>query len=151
MEENLPKELPPSPVNRRPWIRSLILGTVILLCGMAIGSVVTAVVIEQHPMRGMRRPDHLPERIAQEMQKKYALTDEQKQRLATVFQEHGEKLSDIRSEVQPKVDAEHEALRRGVEEVLTPEQAAQWRTEFDQMRHPWRARGGDAPPPGDRR
>jgi Spy/CpxP family protein refolding chaperone len=151
MVENGPRETPPAPAGRRAWRRSLVLGTVILLCGMAIGSVITAVVVEPRPVHGMRRSDRLPERIVQEMQEKYNLTDEQKRQLLAIFEEHGKKLSDIRAEVQPRVDAEHEALRRGVEAVLKPEQAEQWRKEFEQMRRPWRPHGGESPGSAERR
>lgn len=140
-----------APASRRVRLRSLVLGIVILLCGGAIGSVITALVIERAPSHGMRRPDHLPESIAQKMQEEYGLTDAQRQQLVTIFTEHGKKLADIRTEVQPRVEAEHEALRRAVDTVLTPEQAAQWREEFEQMRRPWRHRGEEPPTQGERR
>jgi Spy/CpxP family protein refolding chaperone len=124
---------------------------VILLCGVAIGGVITAVVLEPRPVHGMRRPERLPERIVQEMQDKYNLTDEQERQLLAIFEEHGKKLSDIRAEVQPRVEAEHEALRGAVEAVLTPEQAEQWRKEFEQMRRPWRLHGGESPGAAERR
>jgi len=145
MVDNASEEIPAAPAVRRPWVRSLLLGVVILLCGAAIGSTITAVVLERRPMRDFRRSDHLPERIAREMQNKYGLTDEQERQLLAVFTEHEKKLSDIRAEVQPRMEAEHEALRRAVEAVLTPEQAAEWRKEFEQMRRPWHRQGGGRP------
>jgi Spy/CpxP family protein refolding chaperone len=147
MTENGLKELPVTPARRRPWVRSLVLGVVILLCGGAIGSVVTAVVLEQQPMHGMRRPDRLPQRIAEEMQRKYNLTDDQEQKILAIFEEHTNKLSAIRREVQPRVDAEHEAVRRSVEAVLTAEQAEQWRKEYEQMRRLWHPRPAESSPP----
>jgi Spy/CpxP family protein refolding chaperone len=150
MTENGPDELSKIPAKRRPWRHSLVLGFVILLCGAAIGSVVTALVIEERPARG-RRTERLPEQIAEKMQRKYNLTDDQTKQILTVFQEHWKKLTEIRAEVQPRVEAEHEALRATVENILTPEQAAQWRKEFEQMRRPWHHSGGDSPSSDDRR
>jgi len=144
-------EAPIAPVNRRARLRSLVLGVVILLCGAAVGAVVTALAIERQPMHGMHRGDRLPELIAARMQEKYNLTDAQKGQLQAIFEEHGKKLSDIRAEVQPSVEAEHEALRRAVEAVLTPEQAADWEKEFEKWRRPWHLRGGKPAAPAERR
>lgn len=131
-----------APVARRAWVRTLVFGVVILLCGVVIGGVATAVALRHFPVHGMMRPLHpLPERIASDMQHKYNLTDEQKERLRVIFDEHTKKLSVIRAEVQPRVEAEHEALRRGVETVLTPEQAEQWRAEYERMRSLWHSTG----------
>jgi len=132
---------------RRPWGRSLVLGFIILVCGAVMGSVITALVIEERPGRWTRHSERLPERIAEEMRAKYNLTDDQTNQILAVFQDHAKKLSEIRAEVQPRVEAEHEALRATVESILTPEQAAQWRSEFEQMRRPWRHSGGDPPGP----
>jgi len=142
MSENEVEQTPVTPVNRRPWVRSLLLGIVILVCGGVIGSVVTAVVVERRPMYRSWKSGRLPENVAAHMKKKYGLSDDQERRLVTIFKEHGEKLSEIRAEVQPRVDAEHEALRGAVETVLTPEQAEEWRNEFEQMRGPWHHRDG---------
>ena len=151
MVENGLEQTPVTPATRRPWVRSLILGVVILLCGVAIGSVVTAVVLKERPMHGTRRAGRLPERIAKQMQEKYGLTDAQEQQVLAIFQEHAKKLADIRAEVQPRVDVEHEALRRSVEAVLTPEQAAQWREEYERMQRLWHPRPGEPPASGEGR
>ncbi len=149
MVENDPDEAPVAPVNRRARLRNLALGVIILLCGAAIGAVVTALVIER--THGMHKGDRLPELIAARMQEKYNLTDAQRGQLQAIFEEHRKKLSDIRAEVQPRVEAEHEALRRAVDDVLTPEQAEDWQREFEQWRRPWRLRGGEPAGPDERR
>jgi len=149
MAENDPDEAPIAPVNRRARLRSLVLGVIILLCGAAIGAVAAALVIER--MHGMHRGDRLPELIAARMQAKYNLTDAQRGQLQAIFEEHRKNLSDIRAEVQPRVEAEHEALRRAVDDVLTPEQAADWQEEFEKWRRPWHLRGGEPAAPAERR
>jgi Spy/CpxP family protein refolding chaperone len=148
MNEHETQDAPMPPVLQRVWLRNLFLGLAILLCGMVIGSVMTAVMLLQEaPVRPEGwRPERMPERIAGEMREKYGLTEEQEAQLQTVFESHWKILSEIRAEVEPRVEAEHEALRKGVEAVLTPEQAAKWREEFEKMRSRWRPRGGGMPP-----
>lgn len=124
-------------VLRRPWRRNLALGLIILVCGAVIGSMITAVTLRRGPMHEMRRMEDLPQKIASEMRREFGLSAEQEQQLKGIFEEHGKKLSDIRREVQPRVESEHESLRKAVETVLTPEQAGKWQKKFDQMRKPW--------------
>lgn len=145
-----PEPAPVPAVPSRSRVRGLILGFVILLCGGAIGSVTTAVVLaRQQPPPDHRRPERGPESIVQRMQHQYDLTDEQARELEGIFKEHWEKLSEIRGQVQPLVETEYEALQRSVESVLTPEQASQWRPEFEKKRRYWRSRGDktSGPPP----
>ena len=138
---------------RRGWVHGFVLGTVILACGIVIGGVGTAVFLSQRSTHAMRHGDGMPERIASDMQAKYGLTDAQKQQLVTVFAEHEKRFSQIRAEVAPRMDAEHEALRQGVEAILTPGQAEQWRAEFERVRRPWHSRheqpGGSKPSKGE--
>ena len=147
MTDNEREEIAVEPVARRPWIRSLLLCIVILICGMIIGGVTTAIFFHAAADHG-HRGDHLPQSIAERMQKKYNLSDDQRQRLQVIFDEHIKKLSAIRTEIQPRMDAEQEALRQSVEPVLTPDQAKRWREEYETMRKQWHQRdGGGGPPP----
>lgn len=145
IQDEAPEETPVTPAARRPWIHSVIYGVIILACGAAMGSVITAMVIERPAKHGPHRGGNLPEQIVQKMRQDYSLTPEQCQKLKGVFEEHVKSLSAVRSEVQPKMDAIHEALRNSVEGVLTPEQAARWREEYENMRRPWHQRDGGAP------
>ena len=146
MTDNETNEIAVEPATRRPWLRSLLLGIVILICGSVIGSVTTAILLQPSSEHG-HRGDRLPQNIAERMQKKYGLTDDQRQRLQVIFDEHIKKLSAIRTEIQPRMDAEQEALRQSVEPVLTPDQAKRWREEYENMRKQWHQRESAPPPP----
>ena len=161
-EESMIEEKLSQSVQHKSQFRTFLLGAAILLCGIIIGITSTFFFHQYPPGRGMRpfdgrggramSPADIAGNIASEMQKKYGLTDDQKSRLCTVFQEHGKRLDAIRTEVQPRVEAEYGDLRKSVEAVLTPEQAAKWRqTEYEEMHKRWRPRGGmfpPGPPPG---
>jgi Spy/CpxP family protein refolding chaperone len=143
MDEEILNEHPPSVTVGPSRLKSAVLGLVLLVCGVAIGSVTTAVMFNRGPWRELGKFGHAPDEIANRMKEKYNLSDEQAKQLMTIFEEHGDKLAQIRAEVQPRVDAEHEALQSAVEKILTPEQAADWRADFEKMRNSWRQRRGD--------
>ncbi|MFA6242842.1 MAG: hypothetical protein WC655_18025 [Candidatus Hydrogenedentales bacterium] len=136
---------------RRAWVRSLLFSMMILVCGAVIGSVSTALYMQDREPRFGHRPENMAQYIADEMEHKYGLTPEQKQKVLGVFEEHSKKLAEIRAEVGPRVEAEFEAVRKSVEPILTPEQAEAWSKEYERMRHKWRPRGGDGPGPRDER
>lgn len=147
MNEHETQEMLIHPALKKLWLRNFFVGLAILLCGMVIGGILTAVSLKQTPERpeGWRH-ERIPERIAGEMREKYDLSETQETQLQAIFEAHWKTLSEIRAEVEPRVEAEHESLRKAVEEVLTPEQAAKWREEFEKMRSRWRPRGGGMPP-----
>ncbi len=136
---------------RRACVRSLLFSMMILVCGAAIGSLATALLMQRDEPRFGHRPENMAQYIADEMERKYSLTPEQKQTILGVFEEHSKKLAEIRAEVGPRVEAEFDAVRKSVESVLTPEQAAEWSQEYEKMRHKWRPRGGDGPGSRDER
>jgi len=139
-------EMPRMPVRHVPWVRSALLGIVILLCGAVIGGVVTAVMLKAPPEHGFGPPERLPQEIAGRMREKYRLSEEQTERIRAIFEEHAKRFAAIRAEVLPRIEAAHESLRSAVEEVLTPEQTRAWREEFESMRRPWGPHRGGPPP-----
>jgi len=136
---------------RRAWVRSLLFSMMILVCGAVIGGVATALFMQQNEPRFGRRPENMAQYIADDMERKYSLTPEQKEKILAVFEEHSKKLGEIRAEVAPRVEAEFEAVRKSVETILTPEQAAAWSKEYEKMRSKWGHRGGDGPGPREER
>src|SRR5690606_11847700 len=124
----------PPPPYRPSWARNLATGFVILLCGIAIGGIGTAVFLNRDRDNGPRSSGRGPEHMVQRMQDEYGLSDDQVRQLQAVFKDHWEKLSAIRAEVQPRVDAEFGELQRTVESILTPSQAKEWRADFEQKR-----------------
>lgn len=129
---------------RGPWVRNLVFGIVILVCGAVIGSVTTAVAVEKWPSRGPHRRERIPESIAESMQRRYSLTDDQTCQVLEAFREHARRLSEVRAEVQPRLEAEHQALRQKMEGILTAEQAQEWRKEDDARWSRWRSRPGES-------
>lgn len=128
----------------RAWVRSLVFSLMILVCGAVIGSVGTALFLQKHDRpRTSHRPENMAQFIADEMERKYELNPEQKQKVLSVMEEHSRKLAAIRAEVAPRVDSEFEEVRKSVETILTPEQAKAWSVEYEKMRGKWRPRGGD--------
>ncbi|MBX7258214.1 MAG: hypothetical protein K1Y02_17765 [Candidatus Hydrogenedentes bacterium] len=126
----------------RAWVRSLLFSLMILVCGAVIGSVGTAFVMQDRDDRPPRhRPENMAQYIADDMEQKYGLNPEQKQKIFAVMEEHSKQLAAIRAEVAPRVEAEFEAVRKSVETILTPEQAKAWVVEYEKMRGKWRPRG----------
>lgn len=140
MEQNIANEIPLVSGPRRPWLRSLLCGLAILVSGIVIGAVAAAVMLQNRPAKDSFFRERSPEKIAAHMQKEYGLDDDQKQKVQSVLADHMKRFSDMRSEMQPRIEAEHEAFRAAMEQVLTPEQAGRWRADFERMRRPWHDR-----------
>jgi Spy/CpxP family protein refolding chaperone len=94
-----------------------------------VGSIVTAGVL--HCKRSWWRHDgkdryqHMLDKFSRELK----LTDEQKPKVAAIFEEKRRKIEAIRSEVHPRYDAIHRSASDEIRRLLTPEQQA----KFDEM------------------
>ncbi len=129
--ENEYTERPLRP-SRRRWLRSLIIGIAILLCGIIIGSGVTFHVVVGRFMEAVRNPGVVPSRIAARLEKVLDLNEEQAAEVESIVGRHQKELIAIGVEVRPRVRAQFGQMKREIEAVLTPEQAERFqeRTEF---------------------
>ena len=135
-----------SPPACRPCRRSFLLGTVILLCGMGIGSVLTLQFVRVR--EASPRPDGRPraERIVERLRKDLALTDEQAKQVRAIFDRNIPLFDAIRAKVQPELDAHIEKVHAEVAATLTPGQVTKWDAHLAMMRERWQAHGHG---PGD--
>jgi hypothetical protein len=112
----------------------VLLGLVILVSGIVIGSVGTLVTIKRGMMRAVQHPEQIPERTARRLAARYDLSDEQQAQVQAILRERLQRMAQIRRRLRPHIDAELDRLREDMAEVLTDEQQAQWREDFDRLR-----------------
>jgi hypothetical protein len=141
---------PPRP--RRRMLLMIVLGAVILACGMAIGSGATILWIrhQMHRMRG--EPDRMPVELASRIQAKLALSPDQATGVEQILRKNLEAVQRIHQETFPRVQAEVDKMRAEVSALLTPQQAEKWNSDFDEIimfpKGPPPGPRGPPPPPG---
>ena len=126
------------------WLRLTLMGLVILVCGMLIGGTVTSRIAWKRFIDRTRNHDQITERIAGRMHRDLGLSDEQSHRIQDIIHQHQENLRNIHLEVRPRVEDELDQLKRGVDSVLTPEQAQRWNRRYQRMHEHWLS-GGQPP------
>ena len=130
---------PVSPVDlsigtkKKRW-RSFLLGLLILICGMAIGTGGTVVVMKRIILNAIQHPEKVPERITDRMRGKLDLTDDQAAKVKEILTERQKKIRTLLRQIQPEVDKEFEDAREDVAAILKPDQAKKWRERFDRLR-----------------
>jgi hypothetical protein len=123
----------PLPRPRRRWMRTVLLGVVILLCGMVIGGALTLHFRWPRLLLARHAWERMPEHIADRMRGELELTEEQQREIERILARHHGAMESIRTEVQPRVEAQIDSMRREVEAVLTLEQANRWSEHFERM------------------
>lgn len=118
-------------------MRSILLGLVILLCGMVIGAGVALVCVQKIVVHAIHNPQETPGRIAERMKSKLKLTDEQTRQVKAILSERQKALHALRREWQPRVVQELDKTKEEVTKVLTPEQARAFRDRFDFLKKRW--------------
>jgi hypothetical protein len=138
------------PKAKRPVWRMVILGVVILVCGMVIGGGLTTYVLWKRVETTIMHPRLMPERIVEHMESSLDLTPEQAEQIREIFTRRHERFDKLRVEMEPLIQAELDSIREEVSRVLTPEQLEEWTSGFDRMHRRW-FRGpmfGKGPRPG---
>ncbi|AFM25007.1 hypothetical protein [Desulfomonile tiedjei] len=126
-------ESPGLPPKRRRW-RVVLLGIIILVCGVAIGAGGTVVIMRHTVLHAIQHPEEAPQRIADRVRKKLGISDEKAVRIEEILSERQKKIQALRRQVQPQIDDELNQAREEVAALLNPEQAAKWRERFDKLR-----------------
>ncbi|MBN1805902.1 MAG: hypothetical protein JW837_11685 [Sedimentisphaerales bacterium] len=126
--------------HRRQIYLQMVIGAVILFCGIVIGSGATLLHLKDRMiMRGPRPP--LPD-IVEDMQGRYDLTDEQAKKVEDIFRRRRETMHDLFEDSRQKIEAEFQKISSEIKEILTPEQYERWENDFKSRR---RGPGGFGP------
>lgn len=118
---------------RQRW-RSVLLGIVILLCGVLIGAGGAVIVIRHVVLHAIQHPEEAPQRITNRVRRMLDLSEHQAAEVKKILTERQKVILGLRRQIQPEVEKELEKAKEDVAAILKPEQAKKWRKRFDRLR-----------------
>jgi len=120
----------------RQTVMQIVVGAIILICGVIIGSGATVLRFKGE-LDGRRRGPRPPTKeVVREMEVRYHLTPEQTQKMEAAFEKRRETVQSIFEEFRTKSEAEFKSLNAEVKKILTPEQFEHWEQDFNRRRRP---------------
>ena len=137
MAERIDRPTDRLPRPSRSWVKPTIVGCLILVCGMVIGSGLTLKVLWTRMQRLNVQPQAAPERLSKALAKTLALTPDQAQAVEGILRERQKALEGIRGEVGPRVEQELERARQEIEGQLTPQQKRRWSVLYERFHRRW--------------
>lgn len=142
------------PVPQPSRVKPILLGTVLLISGMVIGSGLTLIGLKRRADEFRSRPDMFSMRILSKMESDLELTKEQKAELSKIFKAAREDLDDVRRQHRAQGQAFFKDFHDQVTNVLTVKQQEEWEAWWKRARErAWKERGGGPggpPRPGER-
>ena len=126
--------------HRRQIYLQMVVGAIILFCGIVIGSGATLLHLKDRMiMRGPRPP--VPD-VVEDIKNRYDLTDEQAEKVEDIFKRRRETMRAIFEESRQKMEAEFQKINLEMKEILSSEQYERWENDFKSRR---RGPGGFGP------
>ncbi len=118
---------------KRRW-RSLFLGILILLFGIAIGAGGTVVIMKRLILHAIHHPEEAPQRMTDRVRSRLDLSEDQVVKVKAILTERQKEIQALRRQIQPQVENELQKAKEDVAAILRPDQAAKWRERFDRLR-----------------
>lgn len=134
------------PVPQPSRIKPVLLGTVLLMSGIVIGSGLTLIGLKRRADEFRSRPEMFSNRILSKMEDDLNLTKEQKAELNKIFKQAREDLDDVRRQHRAQAQSFFREFHDDVAKVLTVKQQAQWEEWWKRARErAFKDRGGPRP------
>ena len=114
-------------------LKSILLGVVILMAGIAIGASLTVMRLSKPQDRYGQEPEIFAEQMLRQLGRELNLTPHQRSQLDPILRRHHETLSDIRAAVRPRIVTQLEQLNADIDAVLTREQADIWQQKISRL------------------
>lgn len=134
--------------SRRRMLLQLAAATMILVCGIVMGSGATLIHLKDRIIRDRRPPLGA---IVWDIRTRYNLTEEQTEKVEKVLGQSREKMHELFMEFREKTEAGFKEISSAMKDILTPEQYEQWQNDFKSRRGPGPERfGPGGPGPGRR-
>jgi Spy/CpxP family protein refolding chaperone len=119
--------------------RQVLLGLLILVCGIAIGAGGTVVLAKRVLLGPQRKP---PQQVGRALMQRLSgslnLTPQQETQVREIMKRHFDRTAEIRAEARGEMEQELAAMRDEVAQVLTPEQQAKWQAHYQRLQR-WTA------------
>jgi len=124
--------------SRRPgrWI-PIFLGFVIFFSGVVLGGSGALILQKRILLHGLHHPEKVPGRLTEHMQDKLKLTDVQAEQILEILTRRQQRLQELQREVQPRFEAEFDAVRLEIIAVLDPDQAGRYDEWYAKVRKTW--------------
>ena len=129
--------------SRRQMYLQIAAATVILVCGIVIGSGSALLHFKDDIV-----PDRLPpsREIVRDMRARYDLTQEQAQKAEAALGDSRERMHSLFEGFSEKMEAEFKELSSAMKDILTPEQYERWENDFKDRRRRGPGRYGPGRP-----
>lgn len=129
----IPRATPPNTSNLPPYVEAVLF----FLCGLLIGAGTTVYVMNNSIQTFLTRPDQIPDRILQRMDRSLDLTPSQHEAAKNIIERHFVHLDTIHRNIRPEVELTMDALRDDVARILNDQQREIWERRFREIREKW--------------
>jgi len=148
MTDQLPPPQLPTPP--RVWL-TLLMGGILLVSGMVMGAGGSVLFLKHRFDQPDHEPKHFSDRLAKRMTRDLDLSEEQSEKIHSIFKAHQEEMHTIRLQIKDEIDTSFEGIKSEVKAVLTPEQIEKWERRIHEYRdRPAHDEGGRGRGPGGR-
>ena len=127
-----PVNPPPQAPKKRGW-KLVLLGLIILFCGMVIGAGITFHMGSVMIFHAMSRGDEMAERIAKRIDRDLSLTEAQRSHVAEIVARRVSAFKRILTEVYPRIKQQFTLLHDEIAPILTEEQKLKWEKHYERM------------------
>jgi hypothetical protein len=138
------RESPIRGPTRRPRWRGVVLGIVILLCGIVIGAGAAAIIVPRQLSRDFALSHQRAQTMMVRTTEDLGLSPEQRRQVESIIAKHLRAVDDIRADNRARVQEQIDLMKREVTAVLDERQAQLWASrlaELQRHRPSQRARG----------
>ena len=127
-----PVNPPPQAPKKRRW-KLVLLGLIILFCGVVIGAGITFHVGSVMIFHAMSPGDEMAERITKRIDRNLGLTDEQRSQVAEIVARRVSAFKGIHTSVSPRIKEQFALLHDDIAPILTEKQKLKWEKHYERM------------------
>lgn len=118
-------------------LRSVLLGLLILVTGIAVGAGSTALIIHRIVLNTVKHPELIPDKITERIKSKLDLTEDQAREINSIIKKRQKAIQAIRRHFQPKIEKELEETKEEIASRIPPDKAKQFRDRFEYLKRNW--------------
>ena len=124
----------PLPGRKRSILKRWVVGSLILVSGMIIGSALTAYLGHDVMLATLGNPSLMAERFHKRLTRELSLSKAQEEEVRTLLMARGQEIHEVMGGVRPRLEEHFRLLHDEVGRVLTNEQKIKWDRRYEKMR-----------------